>query len=124
VSRFWHLYYSLSGRLSRRDYWLFGVVPTLIVYWLLYRVASHGTLGQGIVVVLITLLLFWPGIAISVKRWHDIDVSGWWVLVGFVPYVGGAITIIFNGFSRGTIGANRYGPDPLRDFPLPSSKAL
>ena len=124
MSRLWQLYYSLAGRLSRREYWLFGVVPTLVVYGLLFRLASHGTLGRGVIEGLVTLLLFWPGIAISVKRWHDINVSGWWVLVNFVPYVGGVIALIFNGFSRGTIGANRYGPDPIREFPLPTSKAL
>jgi len=57
------------------------------------------------------LLLFWPSIAVQVKRWHDLDKSGWWVLANLVPIIGGLIFIGI-GFIRGTRGNNRFGSDP------------
>jgi uncharacterized membrane protein YhaH (DUF805 family) len=52
--------------------------------------------------------MFWPSIAISAKRFHDSDMSGWWVLLNFVPG-GTLIVFIMNGFFRGSGGANRFG---------------
>jgi uncharacterized membrane protein YhaH (DUF805 family) len=69
-------------------------------------------------------VFFWPAVAVGVKRWHDIDVSGWWVLINVVPYVGWLIALLFNGFSRGSIGRNRFGPDPIREFPNSHPEAL
>ncbi len=62
---------------------------------------------------LIFLLIIWPALAISVKRWHDRDKSGWWVLIGLVPLIGGLWALIETGFLPGTEGDNQYGPDPL-----------
>lgn len=64
---------------------------------------------------IVNLLLVWPALAISVKRWHDRGKSGWWVLLNLVPVVGWLWALIENGFLRGTDGPNRYGPDPLAD---------
>lgn len=49
----------------------------------------------------------------SFKRWHDIDRSGWWVLLNIVPVIGGLACLIANGFIGGTDGPNQYGDDPL-----------
>ncbi len=57
-------------------------------------------------------LAYWLIIAAYVKRFHDRDKSAWWLLVGFVPVLGPIWLLIELGFLRGTIGANRYGPDP------------
>jgi hypothetical protein len=51
-------------------------------------------------------------LTIQVKRWHDLDQSGWWVLIGFIPYVN-FIVIIILWFVKGTVGSNRFGLDPL-----------
>jgi len=53
-----------------------------------------------------------PSIALQVRRFHDQDRSGWMVLLGFIPYVGGLIVFIFMCL-KGTTGPNRFGPDPL-----------
>jgi uncharacterized membrane protein YhaH (DUF805 family) len=50
--------------------------------------------------------------AIYVKRWQDRDKSGWWILIGFVPIIGGIWAFVECGCLRGTMGDNRYGPDP------------
>lgn len=53
-----------------------------------------------------------PGIAVSVRRLHDLDRSGWWLLIALVPLIG-AIVLLAWFCSRGIGGANRFGPDPL-----------
>lgn len=52
-----------------------------------------------------------PGIAVTVRRFHDQDMSGWFYLLGLIPYVGGLVVLVFM-CRDGTRGANRFGPDP------------
>jgi hypothetical protein len=59
------------------------------------------------------LVLIWPSLALSTKRWHDLDKSGWWNLINFVPFIGSLWALIKCGLSDGTTGDNRYGSDPL-----------
>jgi uncharacterized membrane protein YhaH (DUF805 family) len=54
---------------------------------------------------------FIPGLAVTVRRFHDQDKSGWLVLLNFIPYLGGFIVFIFMCLD-GTRGENSYGPDP------------
>lgn len=61
---------------------------------------------------LVNLLLLWPALAISVKRWHDRDKPGWWALIAFVPVIGWIWVSIENGLMRGTHGPNRFGEAP------------
>ena len=67
--------------------------------------------------IVVNLLLIWPALAVSVKRWHDRDKSGWWVLLNLLPVIGWLWALVDNGFLRGTDGPNRYGPDPLATEP-------
>jgi hypothetical protein len=60
----------------------------------------------------VILAMTWVSLAAQVKRWHDLDRSGWMVLLGFVPVVGFIVTIFCLGCQRGTAGANRFGPPP------------
>jgi uncharacterized membrane protein YhaH (DUF805 family) len=71
-----------------------------------------GNEAQEIYFLIAFLLFWWPSIAIQVKRWHDIDSSGAWILVNLVPFIGGLWALVANGFIRGTAGDNLYGPDP------------
>jgi uncharacterized membrane protein YhaH (DUF805 family) len=57
-------------------------------------------------------LVVWMNAAIQVKRWHDHNLSGWWWFVVLIPCVGPLVALVHLGCMRGTIGANRYGPDP------------
>ena len=56
--------------------------------------------------------MFLPALAVSVRRLHDTDRSGWWILLMFVPVVGTIVLIVFFCL-RGGAGRNRFGPDPL-----------
>lgn len=106
------MYLSLGGRIRRRHYWLFFVAPLLVLVLLRTYV---GALQGSALEVLLALVILWPALAVQVKRWHDQDFSGWWVLVNLVPVVGWAIALVLNGFAAGTRGENRYGPEPLVD---------
>lgn len=103
------MYLSLGGRIRRRDYWLYFVLPVLVLA--LVRTYVGGIQGSALET-LVALAIFWPAIAVQVKRWHDQDFSGWWVLVNLVPVMGWAIALVLNGLAAGTRGENRYGPDP------------
>jgi len=57
-----------------------------------------------------------PGLAVSVRRMHDQNKSGWYLLINFVPYIGGLIFLVLC-FLPGTEGENDYGWDPREDAP-------
>lgn len=112
------LYLSFSGRISRKTYWLKGVVPYVIIIGILQMMmfATFSDRGpNGLIVGLISIvsiLLIWPALAVSFKRWHDRGKSGWWILIALVPLIGGLWVLIECGFLAGTPGPNKYGPAP------------
>jgi uncharacterized membrane protein YhaH (DUF805 family) len=106
-------YVNFSGRATRSEFWywvLFAVLASIAAG--LIDIALFGLEGSSAIESLVGLALFLPGLAVSVRRLHDLDRSGWWVLLGLIPLVGVIILIIWN-CQRGTIGPNRFGPDPL-----------
>ena len=106
------IFFDPQGRISRRTFWLYGVLAmaglSLMVRALLAIAGVPPDNADG----LTSLLLLWPAVAISAKRWHDRDRSGWWVLVALIPLVGWLWMLVDNGFVRGTPGRNRYGEAP------------
>jgi uncharacterized membrane protein YhaH (DUF805 family) len=111
------MFFSLRGRVSRREYWLYGVLSLIglaLLGQVLLGIARVSPRSADLVV---NLLLVWPALAVSVKRWHDRDKPGWWVLLNLVPVVGWIWALIDNGFLRGTRGPNRFGDDPLATAP-------
>ena len=119
-----HNYANFSGRATRAEYWWFtfvnvvGVIAFMIPLIAFGRVAddSFSDLGVLMIVamVLIGLGLAIPGIAVTVRRLHDIDRSGWWYLIAVIPivsYVGSFVILIFT-IMDGSPCWNRYGPDP------------
>ena len=108
-------YATLSGRSSRSEFWYW----TLYYFLCLAAILAAGTLaGEDLVwigYVVFALLNFMPSLAVTVRRLHDIDRSGWWYLLIFVPIIGpfAAILLIAWFTIRGTVGENRFGPDPL-----------
>ena len=65
--------------------------------------------GMLMLIVVLARAVIWPSLAGQAKRWHDVDMSAWWILIGRVPAVGGLIALVFNGFIGGTPGPNRSG---------------
>ena len=110
---FGHLFFGFDGRINRGKYWA-GVLTLAVIQAIVAGVArdSAGT-GLAIWYALVVLVLIWPYLAIAVKRWHDRDKSGWWVLIALIPIIGWLWALIETGFLLGTDGPNQYGPNPL-----------
>ena len=107
-------YLGFNGRAARSEYWYWTLFVTLLVIvTLLIDLTVFGFNTTGVnpmtsIAVLATLL---PTIAVSIRRLHDIDRTGWWVLLGLTAI--GEIVLLVWACMRGTVGANRFGPDPL-----------
>ncbi len=104
-------YVNFRERAARSEFWywtLFSVIAS-IVGALVDQVV--GTAGLSLVQNLVGLALFLPGLAVSVRRLHDLDRTGWWMLIALT--VIGIILLIVWDCMRGTPGPNRFGPDPL-----------
>ncbi len=108
--------FSLRGRVPRKVFWLYGVLGPLLVSVMLEMLLGIVGVSERRAEALTTILLVWPCTAVSVKRWHDRNQSGWWVLVYLIPVIGWIWTLIANGLLRGTPGANRFGDDPTAAF--------
>ncbi len=105
-----------NGRIPRSTFWKFYIV----VYGLLLLVGflSESQSVPESITTILGLLMFpvlLMGIIVQIKRWHDRDKSGWWVLINFIPILGGLWSLIECGFLKGTEGQNRFGPDPLQN---------
>ena len=108
-------YADFDGRARRKEYWGFAIVQAgiSIVLQILAGVLGD-TIGSIILGLLglIGLALFIPGLALSVRRMHDVGKSGWFILIGLVPIVGIFILIYFLGIKDSDPGVNEYGPNP------------
>jgi uncharacterized membrane protein YhaH (DUF805 family) len=109
------LLFSVRGRIPRRVFWganlLLGVLFYALFIPVLYFMKEESD-AQGAAILLVSLFLAWPSICISTKRWHDRGHSGWMMLFGFIPVIGSLFVFFATGCFRGTVGPNRYGPDP------------
>ena len=103
--------FSFKGRIPRKTYWLWGILGLLLASVIASMLLGIAGVDEQSADVLATLLIIWPGLAIGIKRWHDRDRSGWWVLINAIPVVGFIWALIDNGFLRGSVGANRFGED-------------
>lgn len=112
-----HRYADFNGRSRRKEYWMFFlfVIAVYVGLALIGSVLSGGAEGfgtiGGILITIFGLGIIVPSIAVQVRRFHDQDKSGWFVLLGFIPFIGGLIVFVFM-LLEGTDGPNQYGPDP------------
>lgn len=111
---------SYDGRINRAKFWaaigvfvVVGILAMLIDLLLGTTIDLGGGGELGIVSLIVSLLSIYCALAVYAKRWHDRDKSGWWSLIGLVPFIGGIWILIELGILEGTRGANRFGPDPL-----------
>ena len=119
--------FSFEGRIGRAWFWYFSLAM-FVVFGGLYAVlgmmmfssmADPSGAGPGagagifgLLVMVVGLAALWPALAVQAKRWHDVDKSGWWILINLVPAIGGLIALIFCGFMAGTPGPNKFGSPP------------
>ena len=90
-------YADFNGRARRSEYWYFALFNLIISFVIGF------TFG--------VIAVFIPGLAVSVRRLHDIGRSGWWLLLSLIPLVGSIILIIWCCFDSQP-GANQYGSNP------------
>ena len=105
-------YFSIEGRAARSEYWffwLFYVIATIILQ--IADSALFPAAGLGPLSTLFSVLIFIPFITVGVRRLHDRDMSGWWMLLMLVPLIGSIILLVLY-LMPGTDGPNKYGPDP------------
>ena len=104
---------SPEGRVNRAKWWAVGFSTLAVIYGAaILALTLDGAVGW-ILFVVVYVLLAWANIVVTIKRWHDRDKSGWFYLVVFIPIIGGLWVLIECGFLAGTLGANRFGPDPI-----------
>jgi uncharacterized membrane protein YhaH (DUF805 family) len=108
-------YADFGGRARRKEYWMFVLFNVLfsigaIIIDNILRMANELT-GYGPIYGLYALALLIPSLAVSVRRLHDVGKSGWWLLIGLVPLIGGIWLLVLMA-TDSTAGSNEYGPYP------------
>jgi uncharacterized membrane protein YhaH (DUF805 family) len=101
-------YVGFSGRARRSEYWFF------VLFAFLVSVAASvldAAIGGSVVSVLTSLALCLPSLAALVRRLHDTDRTGWWVLIGLVPFAGAIVLLVYACLDSQPF-PNRYGPSP------------
>lgn len=116
----WRKYATFKGRASRKEFWTFYLVNTAIVLFF-GSIHSHGLIrlmsgsfelsGLSTVLFLFVWAALMPTLAVIVRRLHDLGRTGWWVLLGFLPVIGGLVLLIMLLFD-GQSSTNQYGPNP------------
>jgi len=100
----WKKYAEFTGRAGRMEYWLFTLVNIVVM-----NVFLHVHLG--IVSGIFAIASIIPGIAVAIRRLHDTNRSGWWILIALIPIIGAIILIVFT-LLPGEEADNQYGSPP------------
>lgn len=113
----WQKYAQFSGRSRRKEYWMFTLV-NIVINVLLYGVGTIALLNRSTILGILVFLAFGayalaalvPGLAVSVRRLHDTNKSGWWLLLCLIP-LGGLVVLVFCCLDSDP-APNQYGPNP------------
>lgn len=108
-------YATFSGRARRKEYWMFFLISALISIVLTLLDILLGTYSveyeAGLFSGLYSLLILIPSIAVVVRRLHDTDRSGWWILISLIPLIGVIVLFVFICLDS-QLGTNRFGANP------------
>lgn len=114
----WKKYAVFSGRSRRKEYWDFVLLNSLASIILSIIDSNIGAsintdygIGIGILSSLFSLAILVPNLAVSVRRLHDTNHSGWWLFLGLIPLLGGIVLLVFY-LTDSQPGDNQYGPNP------------
>ena len=102
-------YAVFSGRAQRTEYWMFTLFY-FIIYAVLFAVEAF-TLGTPFAALLFALAVLIPYLAVTIRRLHDTNRSGWWILIALVPAIGGIVLLVFMVLDSDP-DENRFGPNP------------
>ena len=108
-------YAVFDGRANLKEYWffvLFNVIITIVLGIIDRVIGTFSAEAQvGLFGTVYGLAIMLPSVAVGVRRLHDTDRSGWWLLLVFIPCIGVVVLILFLA-QEGTSGQNRYGARP------------
>jgi uncharacterized membrane protein YhaH (DUF805 family) len=108
-------YATFEGRARRKEYWYFVLFYCLAIFALVIVDGMAGTFDEeaeiGLFSGLFILATLLPSLAVLVRRLHDTNRSGWWVLINLIPIVGSIVLLVF-ALLDSQPGANRFGPNP------------
>lgn len=107
-------YAVFHGRARRKEYWMFFLFNFIIAFVLgiIERIAGIAPqIDQSLLAGIYGLATLVPGLAVSVRRLHDTDHSGWWLFIGLIPLIGSIVLLVFM-VRDSQPGENQYGPSP------------
>ena len=110
-------YAVFSGRARRKEYWMFALFVGIIYAVLAIVAAASKTPALFVLLAVFYVGILLPALAVGVRRLHDIGRSGWWLLFGLVPLVGGITLLVFS-CTDSQPGENKYGPNPKEAAPV------
>ena len=117
ITNCFYNYGVINGRATRSEYWYWVLFVSLVSVFAL--IIDVSLLGSSIddeftpLNSIWSLVVFIPGITVTVRRLHDVNRSGWWILISFIPFVGSLIVLVLL-IDKGTEGSNKFGNYPLK----------
>ncbi len=111
-------YFDFEGRARRSEYWLFALFVFIALVACEMVAAAGESLsipalrivgGFGVLILALGTLI--PSLALHIRRLHDTNRTGWWLLIGLLPFFGAIALFVFS-LLEGTLGPNRFGADP------------
>ncbi len=113
-------YFNFSGRARRKEFWMFMLFHYIflfaIMFSMFFSADQMGFEPNSILVILLLVYVFGtliPSLAVTVRRLHDTNKSGWWILINFLPYIGGFVLLIFSCMDSYN-SANKWGENPKK----------
>ena len=108
-------YAKFEGRARRKEFWYFVLVNIIIIFGLSFIDGLTGNfnsdISMGLLSGIYSVAVIIPSLAVSIRRLHDSSLSGWWILLSFIPIIGGLILIVLY-VRDSTPKENIYGPNP------------
>lgn len=102
--------FTFKGRASRFEYWNFFLI-TAVLFIIAISLEIKTEIPLYILTAPVCILTTIQGLAVTIRRFHDIGKSGWWYFIGIVPIIGAIIYFVFT-VMPGNDGSNQYGPSP------------
>lgn len=101
-----------DGRIRRMGWWIAGIGVSIVSSVVGAIQGSDSSFVVTLVFGILAIIIWLISMSLSVRRWHDLNKSGWWLLVNLIPFIGWLYTFIMLGFMPGDQESNNYGPPP------------
>jgi uncharacterized membrane protein YhaH (DUF805 family) len=102
-----------DGRIRRMGWWIASIAVSIVSSVFNNITDDESNLLIVLIFGIIAIVLGLISLSISVRRWHDHNKSGWWVLINLIPILGWIYSFVMLGFMPGDRGHNNYGPEPV-----------